>query len=40
MRERVLLVGGTLELESQPGRGATTFVRIPAPRPPNLGPMS
>jgi signal transduction histidine kinase len=32
MRERVLLVGGTLELESQPGHGATTFVRIPSQR--------
>jgi two-component system sensor histidine kinase UhpB len=34
MRERVLLVGGELELQSQPGHGATTFVRIPTPRAP------
>jgi PAS domain S-box-containing protein len=34
MRERVLLVGGTLEIESEPGRGTTVAVRIPAPRVP------
>jgi signal transduction histidine kinase len=32
MRERVLLIGGTLEIESQPGHGATAFVRIPSQR--------
>jgi PAS domain S-box-containing protein len=40
MRERVLLVGGTLELESQPGHGATTFVRIPVPRAPGGAALS
>jgi len=29
MRERVTLVGGTLNIESQPGSGTTVFVRIP-----------
>jgi light-regulated signal transduction histidine kinase (bacteriophytochrome) len=29
MRERVAAVGGALEIESAPGRGATLFVRIP-----------
>jgi signal transduction histidine kinase len=29
MQERAALVGGTLHLESAPGRGATVFVRIP-----------
>ena len=28
MRERLLLVGGTLEIESTPGAGTTLFVRI------------
>jgi PAS domain S-box-containing protein len=31
MRERVALVGGTLTLESTPGKGATIFARIPLP---------
>ncbi len=31
MRERVALVGGTLTLESSPGRGTAIFVRIPLP---------
>ncbi len=30
MRERVILWGGKLEIESTPGRGTTVFVRIPA----------
>ena len=29
MRERLLLVGGQLEIESSPGAGATIFARIP-----------
>ncbi|HEX2078500.1 MAG TPA: PAS domain-containing protein [Longimicrobium sp.] len=29
MRERLLLVGGTLEVESVPGKGTTLFARIP-----------
>jgi PAS domain S-box-containing protein len=29
MRERVALVGGTLEIETSPGSGTTVFVRIP-----------
>ena len=29
MQERVKLVGGSLEIESAPGAGATVFVRIP-----------
>jgi signal transduction histidine kinase len=29
IRERVALVGGTLEIESQPGSGTTLFIRIP-----------
>jgi two-component system CheB/CheR fusion protein len=31
MRERVALVGGTLTIESTPGRGSTVFARIPLP---------
>ncbi|HEY1212198.1 MAG TPA: PAS domain S-box protein, partial [Bryobacteraceae bacterium] len=31
MRERVVLVGGTLDVESRPGAGVTVVVRIPAP---------
>jgi PAS domain S-box-containing protein len=30
MRERVALVGGTLEIESAPGEGTTIYVRVPA----------
>jgi signal transduction histidine kinase len=33
MRERVALVGGTLEIESAPGVGTTLFARIPLPSP-------
>ena len=29
IRERLALVGGTLEIESSPGQGATLFIRIP-----------
>ncbi|MGH9944411.1 MAG: PAS domain S-box protein [Pyrinomonadaceae bacterium] len=35
MRERVELIGGTIEVESALGKGTTIFVRIPAPT--NLG---
>ncbi len=31
MRERAALVGGTIEIESQPNDGATVVVRIPLP---------
>jgi two-component system CheB/CheR fusion protein len=31
MRERVMLLGGALEIESVPGSGTTLFVRVPAP---------
>ena len=31
MRERVELVGGTLAVESAPGRGTTVFARVPLP---------
>ena len=30
MKERAALIGGTLEVESAPGKGTTIFVRIPA----------
>jgi two-component system CheB/CheR fusion protein len=30
MRERAMLAGGDLEIESSPGKGATIFVRIPS----------
>ncbi|HET6229368.1 MAG TPA: CheR family methyltransferase [Longimicrobiaceae bacterium] len=31
MRERIALVGGTLEIESAPGSGTTVYARVPAP---------
>jgi signal transduction histidine kinase len=31
MRERIELVGGTLEIETEEGQGTTLFVRIPLP---------
>ncbi|MCA1601151.1 MAG: GAF domain-containing protein, partial [Acidobacteria bacterium] len=37
MRERAALVNGTVEIESQPGLGATVLVRIPAPSAPSTG---
>ncbi len=37
MRERATLVGGTLEIESQPNDGATVVVRIPVPPAPETG---
>lgn len=37
MRERVVLVGGTLDIESRPGAGVTVVVRIPAPHMINGG---
>ena len=30
MRERAVIIGGTLEIESAPGQGTTIFVRVPA----------
>jgi PAS domain S-box-containing protein len=30
MRERLALVGGTLDIESEPGKGTTIFLRLPA----------
>jgi signal transduction histidine kinase len=35
MRERASLVGGTIEIESNPGQGVTIFVRVPTPKEPN-----
>ena len=29
MRERALLLGGDLDVDSMPGRGTTIFVRVP-----------
>jgi PAS domain S-box-containing protein len=37
MRERAALVGGTVEIESQSGDGATVAVRIPTPPAPETG---
>ncbi|HEY6802745.1 MAG TPA: PAS domain S-box protein [Pyrinomonadaceae bacterium] len=37
MRERAALVGGTLEIESQPGDGTTVVVRIPISQQSNAG---
>ena len=39
MRERAALVGGTIEIESQPGDGATIVVRIPVSPVPGIGDM-
>jgi two-component system sensor histidine kinase UhpB len=33
MRERALLVGGTLEIDSSPGRGTTVKLEVPAGAP-------
>jgi PAS domain S-box-containing protein len=38
MRERVALVGGTIDIESYPGSGTTVVVRIPAPDVTNGAP--
>jgi two-component system CheB/CheR fusion protein len=40
MRERVVLVGGTAEVESTPGGGTTVFVRVPVELEPSDGPAS
>ena len=37
IRERAALVGGTVEIESQPQQGTTVFIRIPAPPLPRDG---
>ena len=37
MRERAALVGGTAEVESQPGEGTRVIVRIPTPPPAQKG---
>jgi signal transduction histidine kinase len=33
MKERAALVGGTIQIESQPGQGTTVLVRVPLDRP-------
>ena len=39
MRERALLVGGTLEIDSRPGKGTSVVLEVPAePRPPEAVP--
>ena len=37
IRERATMLGGTLEVESAPGRGTTVFVRIPIDSPVTTG---
>jgi signal transduction histidine kinase len=32
MRERVLMVGGEIDIDSMPGRGTTVVVRVPLDR--------
>jgi hypothetical protein len=39
MKERAQLVGGTLEIESAPGKGTTVFVRVPAASVKGKNPM-
>jgi signal transduction histidine kinase len=34
MRERATLLGGTLDIESHPGRGTTVVIRVPVPSSP------
>src|SRR5262249_17878163 len=36
MRERLSLIGGTLEIESSIGSGTTVFIRIPASSSPSM----
>jgi signal transduction histidine kinase len=36
MRERVALLAGTLEIESNPGEGTTVIARVPIPPPASL----
>jgi signal transduction histidine kinase len=40
MRERVALAGGSLEVTSQPGEGATITARLPVRRRPPAHPAS
>ncbi|HWS89918.1 MAG TPA: PAS domain S-box protein [Pyrinomonadaceae bacterium] len=37
MRERAALLGGSVEIESEPGKGTTVFARVPAARKPGGG---
>ena len=37
MRERAAVVGGNIEIESQPNSGTTVVVRIPVPNAPETG---
>jgi signal transduction histidine kinase len=36
MRERLSLIGGSLEAESEPAQGTTIFARVPNPQAPRL----
>ena len=38
MRERALLVGGTLDIDSRPGKGTAVVLEVPAERPASLAP--